>query len=65
MRRRQLGQQEGVVEGDLLEVVVAAGCSAMACIHVDVQQQGRGVAFEGAQLGDVLDRLPETLLASR
>ncbi len=34
----QLGQQEGVVEGDLLQVVVTAGGAAVAGVHVDVQQ---------------------------
>src|SRR5208283_4826705 len=55
----KLEQQEGVVEGNLLEVVVAAGCSAVAGVHVDVKEQRRGVGLKGAQLGDVLDRLPE------
>ena len=54
----ELGEEEGVVEGDFFEVVVAAGGSAVAGVHVDVEEERGGVGFEGAELGDVFGGLP-------
>ena len=54
----ELGEEEGVVEGDFFEVVVAAGGSAVAGVHVDVEEERRGVGFDGAEAGYVFGGLP-------
>ena len=54
----ELGKDEGVVEGDLAEIVVAAAGATVACAHVGFEEEGVGVGLESAKLGDVLGGLP-------
>src|ERR1700722_2570422 len=59
----QRAQDEGVVEGDLAQVVVAARGSAVAGGHVGVEQQRTLVLLQRAQPGDILCGLPVHHLA--
>ena len=56
-------EQPGVVEGDLAQVVVAAGGAAVPRVHVDLEERGLRAPIEGAQLGDPLGGLPVHHLA--
>ena len=37
----EVGEEEGVVEGDFAEVVVAAGGAAVACGHGDIEEESK------------------------
>src|ERR1035437_10468589 len=63
LHQRQFAQQKGVVECDLLQVVVASACPAVAGLHVGHQQQRVAVHLKRAQFGYILGRLPEHDLA--
>src|SRR5262249_52833562 len=56
-------EQPGVVEGDLAQVVVGAGATAVSRVHVDLEERGLRATVEGAQLGDPLRGLPVHHLA--
>jgi len=54
----EFGEEEGVVEGDFAEVVVAAAGAAVACAHVGSQEEGIDIGLEGAEFGGVFGGLP-------
>src|SRR5580704_12795942 len=58
LNNSQLAEEEGVVEGDLFEVVVAAAGAAVAGFHVGDKEERVRVGFEGAKFGHVLCRFP-------
>src|SRR5437899_1247265 len=54
----EFGEDEGVVEGDFFEVVVAAACAAVACAHVGFEEEDIAVGFEGAEFCGVFGGFP-------
>src|ERR1700730_11766349 len=56
-------EQPRIVEGDLAQVVVAAGGAAVAGVEVDLEEGGGGAVVERAHLGHVLGGLPVHHLA--
>ena len=54
----EFGEEEGVVEGDFAEVIVAAAGAGVTCAHVGFEEEGIGIGFEGAELGNVFGGLP-------
>src|ERR1039457_5980333 len=58
-----LTEQEGVIEGDFLEIVVAAACAAVARLHICYQQQKIVIGLYCAEFRYVLGRFPIHYLA--
>src|ERR1017187_1184714 len=57
-RYSQLVQQERPVEGDFAEAVIASARSAVASVHVGVEDERVLVGLQGAQLCNILRGLP-------
>ena len=55
-------EDEGELEGGVLDAIVAPGGAAVAGIHVHVENEDVVVRLHGAELGDVLEGLVEEYL---